>query len=393
MNLNATLSSLSESFTIAFADKVRQLQLEGLPIIGLQTGDPNFATPQPVISAMNEAIQRGETHYSNSRGLLELRTAIAENLQARHNIAVNPEREIIVTHGAVHAYHIALHTVINPGDHVLIPDPSWQTHANMVRILHGNPIRVPAHSENNFLPTLDDWRSALTPQTKVIVLNYPNNPTGAVAPYDYLQQINALAQEHDLYVISDEVYERLVYDDAQHTCFGSLPDALNRTLIANSFSKTYAMTGWRIGYLVAPEAVIDEALKASQHTITNVAAFIQRGAQTALTDPAVEEQVQDMIARYAKRRRDVLNVVAQNADSPLVIKPPAGAFYFFIDARQLNRPDTELSTELLESVHVALVPGSVYGSQGQGFLRMTTAASDEDVVTGIQRVLEWARQQ
>lgn len=389
MDVNQTLLSLTESFTIAFADQVRRLQAGGIPVIGLQTGDPDFDTPAPIVKAMMEAVQHGETHYSNSRGLPELRQAVAAYLQRRYQIEADPVSEILMTHGAVHAYHTGLQAVTNPGDHVLVPDPSWQTHANMVRALGCEPIGVPARPENNFLPTLADWEAAITPQTRVMVINFPANPTGIIAPRDYLMQLNDFAAAHHLYVISDEVYERLVYEGAQHTSFASLPGARERTLLVNSFSKTYAMTGWRIGYLVAPAAIINEALKASQYSITNVAAFIQRGAIAALTDPAVEETVQAMVARYASRRQIVLDIHNQHNDTPIKLVRPQGAFYFFIDVRELGLADTVISSRLLDEAHTALVPGSVYGENGSGFLRMTIAASDEDVAEGYTRLLNW----
>ena len=393
MGINQSLRNIPESFTVAFSDKVRRLKASGKPIIGLQTGDPNFDTPSPIVQAMNAAIERGETHYSNSRGIPELRIAIADYLLRRNGQNIDPDSEITITHGAVHAYHIALQAIINPGDQVLVPDPSWQTHANMVRAVHGEPVRVAGYPENQFLPTLDAWKAALSSRTTALVLNSPNNPTGVVAPRAYLEMINAFAEENDLYVISDEVYERLVYDDIVHTSFLALPDARQRTLLVNSFSKSYAMTGWRIGYLIAPANIINQALKASQYSITNVAAFIQYGAVAALTDDAVEESVQSMVRQYAKRRQAVLQAYSNASTSPIRVVRPDGAFYFFLDGRALGMPDTEISSRLLEEALVAVVPGSVYGERGSGFLRFTTAAEEADVVEGYRRIVDWAAAQ
>lgn len=391
--MNHQLEQLSESFTIAFADRVRRLKAEGVPVIGLQTGDPDFNTPQPIIAAAHEAMQAGFTHYSNSRGLPALRASIAERMSREHGATFDPMTEILVTHGAIHAYYVGLQAILNPSEQVLVPDPTWQTHANMVRVLRGEPIRVPALAENGFLPTLDSWQAALTDKTTAIIINYPSNPTGAIAPREYLQQLVDFAVANNLYILSDEVYDSLLYDGNQHTCVATLDGAKDRTLVLNSFSKTYAMTGWRIGYLCAPEKIIDNALKASQHSITNVAEFLQRAAIVALTDAAVQQEMQTIFAAFAKRRAQVLAIYDRMGTTPIEITPPQGAFYFFIDGRKLGIPATEIAERILNEANVAVVPGAVYGAQGEGFLRMTTAASDDDITAGFTKILEWAAKQ
>ena len=388
---NTALSAISESFTIALADRVRALKAAGSPVIALQTGDPDFNTPQPIIQAAYEAMQRGETHYSDSRGILPLREAAAKRLRTLYAADYDPQREILMTHGAIHAYYVGLASILNPGDDVLIADPTWQTHANMVRVLRANPLRVAASAENGFLPTLDAWQAALTAQTVAIVLNSPNNPTGAVASRDYLHQLVAFAAAHDLYIISDEVYDRLVYDEHVHTCVAALPGAKERTLTVNSLSKTYAMTGWRVGYLAAPAHLIDSALKASQHSITNLAPFVQHAALEALTNPDVAQASAEMVAAYAARRKLVQDICQQENDTPLHFTPPDGAFYYFIDMRALNVSAMDAAQELLESANLAIVPGSAYGAFGEGFLRMTIAAHADEITAGTRALLAWAR--
>jgi len=393
IHTNQQLSALQESPTISLADRVRQLQAAGQKVIGLQTGDPDFNTPQPIMDAAQRAMNAGQTHYVNSRGIPSLRRAIAARLKQENGLDYDPETEILVTSGGIHATYCALQAVLNPGDDVLVPDPVWMTHANMPRVVRGQAVRVPSQPENDFWPTLDAWERALTPRTVALVVNSPNNPSGMVATRDYLEQLNQFAAAHHLYVISDEVYEKLLYDGHQHTRFAALPGAKDRTLLVNSFSKTFAMTGWRVGYLAAPADVISQALKASQFSITNLAPFIQEAAAFALTNPDVPPLVDEMVRRYAQRRDCVLQIYREYGPTPVRLIKPQGAFYFFIDVRALNRPTMEIAQQLLDDMNVAIVPGSVYGACGEGFLRMTIAASDTDVEAGFRAILEWADKQ
>ncbi len=389
--INQTLSSITESFTIALADRVRRLKAQGRAIIGLQTGDPDFPTPLPIVEAAYRALRDGQTHYSDSRGLPALRQAYAERIERQCGVSYDPTGEILATHGAIHAYHVGLAAVLNPDDAVLIPDPSWQSHANMVRVLHGRAVRVPSRPEDGFWPTMDAWESALTPRTRALVLCTPNNPTGQVAAPDYLAQVVDFAQKHDLFIISDEVYDHLLYDDARHHSVLSIPDAKARTLLVNSLSKTYAMTGWRVGYLAAPKSVLDQALKASQHTITNLAPFVQAAALYALTDAEMAHQAAAMVAEYARRRQQVLALDEALAPHPIGVTAPQGAFYFFLDVRALGLPSAEMAERLLEEADVALVPGSAYGRCGEGFLRMTIAAHPSDIEAGFRALVAWAK--
>lgn len=389
--MNEVLAQLSESFTIALADRVRQMKREGIPVIALQTGDPDFKTPREIMDAAYEAMADGFTHYSNSRGLPHLRDAISDKVMRQTKALYEPS-EILVTHGAIHAYYVALQSILNRGDAVLVPDPTWQTHANTVKLLGGEAIRVGGLPENGFFPTIEAWQKAFTPKTKALVINSPSNPTGFVAKRAYLEKLLQFAQANNLYIISDEVYDNLLYG-AEFTSMASLDGAKERLLLLNSLSKTYAMTGWRIGYLCAPREIIDNALKASQYTITNVAEFIQRAAVVALTHEGVEAQSAAFREAYARRREKVLALYDSYESSPIELTAPEGAFYFFLDARKLAIPSEEICERLLNEVHVAVVPGSAYGSAGEGFLRMTIAASDEDVTEGFKRIMDWAGEQ
>jgi aspartate/methionine/tyrosine aminotransferase len=389
-SLNSQFDLIRQSATVAMADRVLNLRAQGRKIIGLQTGDPDFATPPAVIDVALRAMQAGATHYGPSRGTLELRRAITDKLTRVSAANYDPETEILVTHGSIHAYYCAIQSILNPGDEALIPDPSWATHSNMVTMLRGKAARVPAPAENGFVPTLEAWEQALTPQTRAIVVNWPSNPTGAIPARDYLTELAKFVVKHDLWMISDEVYENLVYDGAEHTCIASLPGMKEHALVLNSLSKTYAMTGWRVGYLAAPQHVIERALKASQNSITCVTPFIQKAAAFALSDPGVQRDSMDMRNAYARRRELVLRLAHEHGPSPIKVTPPQGAFYFFFDVRALGLPSLNICEALLDESSVGLIPGSAFGEQGEGFVRMTIAASEADIEAGFMAILNWA---
>lgn len=390
--LNSQFDLIRQSATIAMADRILALKAGGQNIIGLQVGDPDFGTPPAVVDAALKAMQDGLTHYAPSRGLLDLRTAVAEKLTRDAGLAYDPATEILITHGGIHAYYLAMQSILNPGDDVLICDPSWATHSNMAVMLRGNVIRVPAPAQNGFIPYFESWEKALTKKTLVIVLNYPSNPTGAYPSREYLQKLQDFAAQHDLWIVCDEVYGSLYYEE-KPTSAAAIAGAKERTLLVNSLSKSYAMTGWRIGYLAAPARVIENALKAGQNSITCVAPFIQKAAAFALTDPAVQEVTANMRAAYARRRELVLRLSHEFESEKILVTPPQGAFYFFLDCRPLNMSSVEICERLLDEVGVGLVPGSVFGKQGEGFVRMSIAASDEEVETGFRKIVAWAEKQ
>ena len=392
MNLNTQFERFRQSATVAMGDRIFALKSDGKKIIGLQMGDPDFATPQAVIDVACKAMQDGLTHYGPSRGSLDLRAAIATKLTRDEGVSYDPESEILVTHGGIHAYFAAMLSVLNPGEDVLIPDPTWTTHLNLALMLRGNVIRVPALADEGFMPTFEAWEKAFTPKTKVIVLNYPSNPTGAIPSRAYLQKLQDFAKAHNLWIVSDEVYGSLYYNE-KPTSAAAIEGAKDRTLIVNSLSKSYAMTGWRVGYLAAPAPVIENALKVGQNTITCVAPFIQKAAAFALTDPGVQQTTAGMREAYARRRALVMKLSTELECEKVRVTPPQGAFYCFIDMRPLNMPSMDICERILDEKLVGLVPGSAFGEQGEGFIRMSFAASDEDVEMGFRRVVEWAEEQ
>ncbi len=391
-SLNTQFEQIRQSPTVALTDRIAALRAAGRAIIPLQVGDPDFGTPPAVLEAAVRAMEAGLTHYVPSRGLPDLRQAAASKLLRDNGLTYDPGGEILVTHGGIHAYYLAMQSILNPGDEALVPDPTWATHANMVLMLRGSVVRVFAPPENDFIPPIEAWKEALTERTRAIVLNYPSNPTGAYPTREYLSQLQDFAAEHDLWIVSDEVYENLYYAEKPASA-GAVPGAKARTILVNSLSKTYAMTGWRVGYLAAPERVIENALKAGQNSITCVAPFVQKAAAFALTDPGAQQAAADMRAAYARRRDLVLRLAAEYESGKVRVTPPMGAFYFFLDFRPMGIPSLELCERLLDEAGVGLVPGSAFGTQGEGFVRMTIAASDAEVEAGFRRIVEWVEGQ
>jgi aspartate/methionine/tyrosine aminotransferase len=392
MDLNQQFELIRQSATVAMFDRITALKASGRPLVGLQVGDPDFGTAPAIIDIAFKAMQSGLTHYGPSTGTVELRNAIAAKLLRDEGVTYDPASEILVTHGGIHAYYLAMQSILNPGDDVLIPDPSWATHSNMAIMLRGNVIRVPAPAENGFIPQFDSWLKALTAKTKVIVLNYPSNPTGAYPTREYLQQLQDFAKKHNLWIVSDEVYGSLYYGE-RPTSAAAFDGAKERTLLVNSLSKSYAMTGWRVGFLAAPARVIENAIKAGQNSITCVAPFIQKAAAFALTDPAIQDVTTSMRAAYARRRELVLRLSHELECDKVLVTPPQGAFYFFLDFRPLKMTSVEICERILEEAGVGLVPGSAFGEEGEGFVRMTIAASDEEVEAGFRKIIAWAEKQ
>ena len=391
-HLNVQFNSIRQSATVAMADSILALKASGQKIVGLQVGDPDFATHPAIMDVATKALQNGWTHYGPSRGYPDLLAATASKLRRDEGVSYDPASEILITHGGIHAYYTAMQSVLNPGDDVLVPDPSWATHSNMAVMLRGNVIRVPAPAENGFIPYFESGEKAWTPKTRVIVLNYPSNPTGAYPTREYLQKLQDFAKAHDLWIVSDEVYGSLYYGE-KPTSAAAFEGAKERTLLVNSLSKSYAMTGWRVGFLAAPKAVIDNALKAGQNSITCVAPFIQKAAAFALTDPEIQQVTANMRAAYARRRELVLRLSHELESEKVLVTPPQGAFYFFLDFRPLKMSSLEICEKILDEAGVGLVPGSAFGEQGEGFVRMTIAASDEDVEAGFRKIVEWAEKQ
>ena len=354
-------------------------------VISLGIGEPDFATPEPIVQAGIKALRRGETHYSSNSGLMELRRAIAEHLDRRYGQTYNPASEILITVGVSEALYLALAATLDPGDEVIIPEPCFVSYAPEVVFAGGRPVMIPTRVENGFQVTADEVKAAITPQTKVLLIGYPNNPTGAVMSRERLNEIAAVAKQHNLLVISDEIYDRLVYG-VEHVCFPSLPGMYSRTVLLQGFSKAYAMTGWRIGYIAAPAEILDMMRRVHQYTIMCAPTVSQYAALAALESG--EPYVQEMVAEYDRRRRlivDGLNEIG------LTCFEPQGAFYAFPSVAITGMDENEFAEKLLHEERVACVPGSAFGEAGRGHVRCSYATAYEKIEEALERMHHFVR--
>lgn len=382
--MNSRLSQVAQSVTIQIADTIRDLERRGERVIKLQTGDPDFATPSAVIEAAHQAMLQGFTHYTTSRGLPELRQALAEKLAHENGVVVNPSTDILVTHGAAHAIFITLQTLLEPGDEVLLIEPYYMSYASSVRLAGGIPVTVPTEPGHAFALDCERLRAHITPRSRLLIINSPSNPAGVVLSRSDVEALAQIALEHNLYIVCDDVYEKLIYDGSEHVTVASLPDVRERTITINSFSKTYAMTGWRLGYLAAQANLVEQMLKVLQYSATSIAPFSQKAALVALTASEVSDAVTMMQQRYAERRRAGLAAIAEIAG--LRALEPQGAFYLMLDISAFCQDSVAFTYRLLEKAYVGVVPGVAFGASAEGWIRLTFAVADEILLEGIQRI-------
>lgn len=350
-------------------------------VISLGIGEPDFTTPKPILDAGIRSLQNGETHYTSNHGKIELRQGIADNLTNLYNVSYDPGNEIVATVGVSEALYLAFTAILNPGDEVIIPTPCFVSYQAEVILAGGVPVEIPARLENNFTIDPDDIRKAITPRTRVIFIGYPSNPTGAVAPREVMLEIGRIAEEHDLLVVSDEIYDRLVYD-FEHVCFPALDESLKRrTILLGGFSKDYAMTGWRIGYACGPADIIQGMVRIHQYTIMSAPTTAQDAAIEALKSG--EPYVQEMVTEYDRRRR--LLVAGLNRLG-LSTFEPRGAFYAFPNIQASGMDDETFAEKLLREEHVAVVPGNAFGPGGGGFVRACYATSYEQIEEALRRM-------
>lgn len=368
-------------------EKALAMEREGQTVYHFEIGRPDFDTPEYIKQAAYQAMKEGKVHYTSNFGTMELRQAIADKLKRENHVDYKPT-EVLVTVGLSEAVFAALATILEEGDEILVPDPAWLNYHNVPRMLGAVPVTYSLREENGYQMDLDELRAKITDKTKAVVIITPNNPTGGVLSQDTLQALADLAIEKDLMVISDEVYERLIYDGEKHVSIASLPGMKERTFTMNGMSKAYAMDGWRLGYVAAPEEYILTMNKFHQHNTTCAPNFVQTAAAAALTQEG--DEVNKMVQEY-KRRRDYA-VKAINEIDGLSCLCPKGAFYIFINCKSLNRKCAELAAYLLENAKIALVPGDVFGPGGEGYLRMSFANSYENIVEGCKRLKEAVEQ-
>jgi len=354
---------------------------EYLDAVHLCIGEPDFSTPSFIIKEAYEAAKAGDTHYTANAGFLKLRETISEKYQKEQGIFYDPEKEILVTVGAMEALALTMMVILNPGDEVILSNPSWPNYEAHVLLGGGKPVFVPIKEEEGWVLRRDRISDHLTSQTKVILLNSPNNPTGAVYNLKKLEQIAKISLDKDLIVISDEAYEKIIYDEKHHS-IASFPGMKERTIVINTFSKTYAMTGWRIGYALGNEEIIKEMIKVQEHIAACASSISQAAALAALQkgDSAIEE----MVREYRLRRSLLLGEIERTRGFSCC--PPKGTFYAFVNVKELGENSSEVALRLLKEARVVTVPGSAFGSEGEGYLRISFATSRDKIKLAFERI-------
>ena len=350
-------------------------------VISLGIGEPDFTTPEPILQAGVRSLQSGETHYTSNWGKIELRQAIADNLKNLYGVSYNPANEIIATVGVSEALYLTMVALLDPGDEVIIPTPCFVSYQAEVELAGGVPVEIPAKMENNFQVDPGEIRAAITPRTKIIFIGYPSNPTGAVAERDTLLEIATIAEQNDLLIISDEIYDRLVYG-FEHVCVPSLSESIKkRTILLGGFSKDYAMTGWRIGYACGPTELIQGLVRIHQYTIMSAPTTAQDAALEALKNGSTF--VDEMVREYDRRR-----VLLVNGLNKLGLKTfePRGAFYAFPNISASGMDDEAFAETLLKEEGVAVVPGNAFGPGGEGFVRACYATAYDQIEEALHRM-------
>jgi aminotransferase len=358
-------------------------------VISLGIGEPDFVTPAPILQAGIAGLQQGHTAYTSNAGMIELRTAVAHKLTSLYGgPAYDPEKQVLITVGVSEAMYLIMQAILDPGDEVIVPQPCFVSYTASVILAGGAVVDIPTHAYNDFQIDPKTIEAAITPRTKALLIGFPSNPTGAVMNYAGMLEIARLAEKHDLLVISDEIYDRLVYGDHRHIMFAALPGMAERTVHLGGMSKDYAMTGWRIGYALGPTDLIGAMRKIHQYLIMSAPTTGQEAALEAFTNPAVEEYVLNMVASYDQRRR--LIVGGLNAIG-LDCFEPKGAFYAFPSIRRTGMTEHEFAERLLLEERVAVVPGSAFGAGGEGHVRCAYAASLENIEKALERMARFMR--
>lgn len=351
--------------------------------ISLGVGEPDFDTPWNVREEGIYSLEKGRTFYTSNAGLLELRQAICDYTDRRFHVAYNPKNEVLLTVGGSEGIDVALRAMLNPGDEVIIPEPCFVSYVPCVELADGVPVTISLKNENQFRLTAEELEEAITDRTKIVMLSYPNNPTGAVMEREDLEAVAEVVIRHDLYVISDEIYAELTYNSG-HVSIASLPGMRERTVVINGFSKAFAMTGWRLGYAMAPAMLMEQMTKIHQYAIMCAPTTSQYAAIAALRD--CDRDVERMRESYDQRRRYLLN---EFKEMGLACFEPYGAFYMFPCIKEFGMTSEEFATKLLNAKKVAVVPGSAFGECGEGFLRISYAYSLEELKVAIGRIKEF----
>ncbi len=355
----------------------------GLPdAISLSLGEPDFTPPEYALNAGWQASKEGKTHYAPTNGIPELREALARKAHCDYGLRYDPNSEILVTVGGTEAIFLALMSLVNPGDEVLIPNPGFVVYEPGVVLSGGIPISVPLFEKNDFKLSVKDVTSLITDKSRVIILNYPNNPTGAVLSYNEVADLAKIAIERDLIVITDEVYEKIIYDDAKHYCFAAFPGMRERTFVVNSFSKTYAMTGLRVGYVYGPKELISSIWLMHQYMVACVNSLAQYVAFAALEGP--QDFVRNMVKEFDRRRHLVYKRLNEIEGFNCAL--PKGAFYGFPNIKSFGMSSEGFAEFLVNKAHVTVVPGSAFGNYGEGYIRISYATAYKQLEEALNRI-------
>lgn len=385
MEISARAAQLTPSLTLSIDSKAKAMKAEGIDVCGFGAGEPDFDTPEHIKVAAIEAIQAGFTKYTPSSGIPELRQAISEKFAADNGLTYRAG-QIVVSNGAKHACYNAILATCQPGDEVVIPSPYWVSYPDMVKLAGADPVIVPTMERNAWKMSAEDFENAMTPRTKMLILNSPCNPTGSVYTREEMQAIVDVAAEEDIYILSDEIYEKLIYDDVKHVSIASLSkEAYDLTITVNGFSKSYAMTGWRLGYIGAPEAVAKAVDSIQSHSTSHPASFVQRAGLVALKGD--QQPISDMREEFDMRRNYMFDRITKIPNVTAV--KPQGAFYVLVNISQLGLTSQNFADRLLSKANVAVIPGAAFGDDRT--VRLSYATSIDIIKKGLDRFQDFCR--
>jgi aspartate aminotransferase len=385
MEISTRASQLNPSLTLSIDSKAKAMKAEGIDICGFGAGEPDFDTPEHIKQAAIAALEAGFTKYTPSSGLPELREAVAKKFLDDNGLEYRPS-QVIVSNGAKHSCYNAILATCEAGDEVVIPAPYWVSYPDMVRLAGAEPVIVPTSERNGWKMTAQEFENAMTPRTKMVIMNSPNNPSGAVYTREELSAIVDVAAEEEIYILSDEIYEKLVYDGVEHVSIASLSkEAYALTITINGFSKSYAMTGWRLGYMGAPEAIAKAVDSIQSHSTSNPCSFAQKGAIAALKGD--QQPLSDMHDEFDMRRNYMYDRIAKIANITAV--KPAGAFYILVNISQLGLTSQNFSDRLLSKANVAVIPGVAFGDDRT--IRLSYATSIDVIKKGLDRFQDFCR--
>lgn len=389
MNYSKKAMNITPSITLAITAKAKELKEAGVDVVSFGAGEPDFNTPKNIMDAAIKSMEGGKTKYTPTSGIIELREAICKKLKEDNNLSYN-SNEIIVSTGAKQCLADAFMAILNPGDEVIVPIPYWVSYPELIKLADGVPVFVEGKEENDYKYTLESLNKVVNDNTKAIIINSPNNPTGTVYSIEELKEIAEFAQKHDLIIISDEIYEKLIYDGKKHVSVASLSeDAYNRTIVINGFSKSYAMTGWRLGYAAGNAEVIKLMTSVQSHITSNTNSIAQYAGVEALNGP--KDEIEKMVKKFEERRNLMIDRI-KNITGLSVIRPE-GAFYVMINlknylGKSINENvinnSVDFSRELLEYEKVAVIPGSAFGLDK--YIRLSYATSEELILKGLDRI-------